>query len=176
MATREGGARTGARAASERVPRPRPSRDRRRRPALAAAGRTNAATARPSAHVDLWSVLKVSICFYLCGLLVTLTAGVVLWWIASAAGVVSNVEQFVGDLVNNKNFHFLSWEVLRTRDAGRASSLVCLLIVVTMLAAAFYNLFAELLGGVEVTVVEEETRRPVATRCGRLASPARSGL
>ena len=103
----------------------------------------------------MWSVLKVSICFYLCGLLVTLTAGVVLWWIASAAGVVTNVEQFVGDLVNNKGFHFLSWEVLRTATLV-GLVLVCLLVVVTMLAAAFYNLFAELLGGVEVTVVEQE--------------------
>ena len=30
-------------------------------------------------------------------------------------------------------------------------------VVITVLAAAFYNLFAELFGGIEVTVVEEET-------------------
>jgi hypothetical protein len=105
--------------------------------------------------VDLWSVLKVSICFYLCALIVTLVAGVLLWWIASAAGVVSSIESFVGELVNNKDFRLLSWEVLR------ASTLiglvvVCLLTVMTVLAAAFYNLFSELLGGVEVTVVEQE--------------------
>jgi maltodextrin utilization protein YvdJ len=105
--------------------------------------------------VDLWSVLKVSICFYLCALIVFLVAGVLLWWIASAAGVVSSIESFVGELVNNKDFKLLSWEVLR------ASTLiglvvVCLLTVMTVLAAAFYNLFSELLGGVEVTVVEQE--------------------
>jgi hypothetical protein len=105
--------------------------------------------------VDLWSVLKVSICFYLCALIVILVAGVMLWWIASAAGVVSSVESFVGDLVNNKNFRLLSWEVLR------ASTLiglvvVCLLTVLTVLAAAFYNLFSDLIGGIEVTVVEQE--------------------
>jgi hypothetical protein len=33
---------------------------------------------------------------------------------------------------------------------------VCLMTVVTVLAAAFYNLFSELLGGIEVTVVEQE--------------------
>src|SRR5215475_10459428 len=57
--------------------------------------------------VDLWSVLKVSICFYLCSLIVLLVAGVMLWWIASAAGVVSSVESFVGQLVGNKDFRFL---------------------------------------------------------------------
>jgi hypothetical protein len=105
--------------------------------------------------VDLWSVLKVSICFYLCALIVTLVASVMLWWIASAAGVISSVESFVGDLVSNKSFRFLSWEVLRAATLI-GLVIVCILTVLTVLAAAFYNLFAELLGGVEVTVVEQE--------------------
>jgi len=105
--------------------------------------------------VDLWSVLKVAICFYLCALIVMLVAAVMLWWVASAAGVVSSVESFVGQLVNNKDFKLLSWEVLRaTTLIGLV--VVCLLTVVTVLAAAFYNLFSELLGGIEVTVVEQE--------------------
>ena len=78
-----------------------------------------------------------------------------LWWIASAAGVVSSIESFVGELVNNKDFRLLSWEVLRaTTLIGLV--VVCLLTVITVLAAAFYNLFSELLGGIEVTVVEQE--------------------
>jgi maltodextrin utilization protein YvdJ len=105
--------------------------------------------------VDLWSVLKVSICFYLCALIVFLVAGVLLWWIASAAGVVSSIESFVGELVNNKDFKLLSWEVLRASTLI-GLVIVCLLTVMTVLAAAFYNLFSELLGGVEVTVVEQE--------------------
>lgn len=105
--------------------------------------------------VDLWSVLKVSICFYLCTLIVLLTASVMLWWIASAAGVIHNVEHFVGELVNNKDFKFLSWEVLRAATLI-GLVVVCILTVITVLAAAFYNLFSELLGGVEVTVVEQE--------------------
>ena len=105
--------------------------------------------------VDLWSVLKVAICFYLCALIVMLVAGVMLWWIASAAGVVSSVESFVGELVNNKDFRLLSWEVLRAATLI-GLVVVCLLTVITVLAAAFYNLFSELLGGIEVTVVEQE--------------------
>jgi len=105
--------------------------------------------------VDLWSVLKVSICFYMCALIVMLVASVMVWWIASAAGVISSVESFVGELVNNKDFRFLSWEVLRAATLI-GLVIVCLLTVITVLAAAFYNLFSELLGGVEVTVVEQE--------------------
>jgi uncharacterized membrane protein len=105
--------------------------------------------------LDLWSVLKVSICFYLCTLIVILVAGVMLWWIASAAGVVASIESFVGQLVNNKDFRLLSWQVLRAATLI-GLVIVCLLTVVTVLAAAFYNLFSELLGGIEVTVVEQE--------------------
>jgi uncharacterized iron-regulated membrane protein len=105
--------------------------------------------------VDLWSVLKVSICFYLCALIVMLVAGIMLWWIASAAGVVASIESFVGQLVNNKDFRLLSWQVLRAATL-MGLVVVCLLTVITVLAAAFYNLFSELLGGIEVTVVEQE--------------------
>ena len=144
-----------AKAVLESVPAEPASRaPKRRRPAKAKQvyERRYVQTVR---SIDLWSVLKVAICFYLCALIVMLLAGVMLWWIASAAGVVSSVESFVGELVNNKNFRLLSWEVLRAATLI-GLVVVCLLTVLTVLAAAFYNLFSDLLGGIEVTVVEQE--------------------
>ena len=108
--------------------------------------------------IDIWSVLKIALCFYLSALIVMLATGVVLWWIASAVGAVHNIEHFVGELVNDNNFHFLSWEVLRGATII-GLVLVCVLVVITVLAAAFYNLFSELIGGLEVTVVEHEDTR-----------------
>jgi Transmembrane domain of unknown function (DUF3566) len=110
--------------------------------------------------VDLWSVLKLSLCFYLCGLAVTIVALVSLWLIADAFGIVANVEEFVGDLLSSEDFTFLSGEMLRgVTLVGLV--VVMLQVVITVMAAAFYNLFAELFGGIEVTVVEEEpTPRP----------------
>jgi hypothetical protein len=108
--------------------------------------------------VDIWSVLKISLCFYLCALIVILCTGMILWWIASAVGAVHNVENFVGQLLSDKHFHFLSWEVLRGATIV-GLVLVCVLVVITVLAAAFYNLFSELIGGLEVTVVEHEDVR-----------------
>ena len=105
--------------------------------------------------IDIWSVLKIALCFYLTALIVLLTAGVALWWIASAVGAIHNVEKFVGDLVSDNHFHFLSWEVLRGATLI-GLVVVCVLVVITVLAAAFYNLFSELIGGLEVTVVEHE--------------------
>jgi hypothetical protein len=105
--------------------------------------------------VDLWSVLKVAICFYFAALIVLLVSGMMLWWIASAAGAIGNIEKFIGELVDNKDFRLLSWQVLRAATLI-GLVMVCILTVLTVLGAAFYNLFSELLGGVEVTVVEQE--------------------
>jgi hypothetical protein len=106
--------------------------------------------------VDLWSVLKLSLCFYLCGLAVAIVALISLWVIADAFGVVENVEDFAGELLSSDDFTFLSGAMLRG-VALVGLVLVMLQVVVTVISAAFYNLFAELFGGIEVTVVEEET-------------------
>jgi hypothetical protein len=107
-------------------------------------------------RVDLWSVLKISVCFYISAVAVVMVALVALWVIADAAGVIHSVEKFFGDLLQTKDFTFLSGDILRGTLLVSAV-LVVLLIVVTVIAAAFYNLFAELFGGVEITISEDET-------------------
>jgi hypothetical protein len=104
--------------------------------------------------VDLWSVTKLSLCFYLSAMFVTVVALVSLWLIASAAGIISSVEKFLGDLLSAKNFHFLSATVLRGAILV-GLVIVALQVVITVISASFYNIFAELFGGVEITVREE---------------------
>jgi Transmembrane domain of unknown function (DUF3566) len=106
--------------------------------------------------VDMWSVLKMSICFYICSMAVTMVALVALWTIADAAGVVHSVEKFFGDLLQTKDFTFLSKEILRGALLV-AAVFVVLAVVITVIAAAFYNMFAELFGGIELTITEDET-------------------
>ena len=107
-------------------------------------------------RVDLWSVLKIAVCFYICGMAVTMVALVALWLIADAAGVIHSVEKFFGDLLQTKDFTFLDGEILRGALLV-AAVLVVLQIVITVIAAAFYNVFAELFGGVEITISEDES-------------------
>ncbi|HWW43554.1 MAG TPA: DUF3566 domain-containing protein [Acidimicrobiia bacterium] len=104
--------------------------------------------------VDLWSVTKLSLCFYLSAMFVTVVAFVALWIIADAAGIIHSVEKFLGDLLSAKNFHFLSATVLRGAILI-GLVVVALQVVITVIAASFYNIFAELFGGVEITVKEE---------------------
>ena len=149
-----------AKAALESVPNPPTTRgakrDRRRGPARRVVyERRYRQTVR---SIDIWSVLKIALCFYLSALIVILVTGVVLWWIAAAVGAVHNIEHFIGELVNDPKFHFLSWEVLRGATIV-GLVLVCVLVIITVLAAAFYNLFSELIGGLEITVAEHEDVR-----------------
>jgi len=96
------------------------------------------------------------VCFYISAMAVLMVALVALWAIADAAGVIRSVEKFFGDLLQTKNFTFLSGDILRGTLLV-AAVLVVLLIVITVIAAAFYNLFSELFGGVEITISEDET-------------------
>ncbi len=126
------------------------------RPAPAAVDEVGRRYRQTIHRVDLWSVLKISVCFYICGMAVTMVALVALWVIADAAGVIHSVEKFFGDLLQTKNFTFLDGEILRGA-ALVAAVLVVLQIVITVIAAAFYNVFAELFGGVEITISEDES-------------------
>jgi len=127
----------------------------KRRPKPAPAPRRERLLRHTVQKIDLWSVLKLSLCFYLCGLAVTIVAMASLWMIADAFGIVANVEEFIGDLLSSDDFKFLSGEMLRG-VALVGLVVVMLQVVTTVIAAAFYNLFAQLFGGVEITVVEEE--------------------
>ena len=128
-------------------------------PTVVGTGRTSAVRGerllrQTITKVDLWSVTKLSLCFYLSSMFVTVVALVALWLIASAAGIVHSVEKFLGDLLSAKNFQFLSATVLRGAILV-GLVIVALQVVITVIGASFYNIFAELFGGVEITVREE---------------------
>jgi len=138
-------------------PRPAPSPPKARPTRVVAPAPTAERRYRQTINrVDLWSVLKVSVCFYICSMAVLMVALVALWLIGDAAGVIQNVESFLGDLLQTKDFTFLDGEILRGALLV-AAVIVVLLIVITVIAAAFYNLFAEIFGGVELTITEDET-------------------
>ena len=147
---------SGALARSGSANAPRPSDKVTKAPRAAPAPALERRYRQTITKVDLWSVLKMSVCFYLCGMVVTMVALVALWLIADAVGVIHSVEKFFGDLLQTKNFSFLSADILRgTLLVGAV--LVVLQIVITVIAASFYNLFAEIFGGVEITITEDET-------------------
>jgi hypothetical protein len=104
-------------------------------------------------RVDPWSVLKLSLLFYLCVCLVLLVAAVVLWMGASAVGVVGNVESFFQD-AGFDGFKFSAGTMLRGFVLG-GLILVVAGTVANMLLAALFNLMSDVVGGVRVTLAED---------------------
>ena len=109
-------------------------------------------------RVDTWTVLRFSILFYLSMLIVVMVAGVLLWAAASAAGVVDNVEKFVEDLFVLDSFSIRAGLIFRATMVG-GLVLVLLGTGANVLMTVIYNLTSDVVGGIEVTVLEEDTSR-----------------
>ncbi len=112
-------------------------------------------------HFDPWSVLKVSLVFYFCFFVVLMVAGVVLWNLAAAAGTISDIEGFFKDAGAFQTFSFDGYVIFR------ATFLIGLILVIaatalTVLLAVLFNLISDLVGGVRITVIEEESARPLS--------------
>jgi len=106
-------------------------------------------------------VLRFSVLFYASFFVVLLVAGLLLWVAASVTGVVGDIENFIKELFALDTFSFKALTML---TASVLAGLVLVLVGtgLNVLMAILYNLIADVIGGVEVTVAEEETgRRPV---------------
>lgn len=123
-------------------------------------------------HVDPWSVFKVALCFSLVLYGVCLTAGVLLWNVAYTTGTIDNVQRF---------FESFGWDTFRFKGGelyhnAWIAGLFCAigLTGLIVLAATLFNLITDLVGGIRITVLEEEVierdpaeRRTLLRRRGR---------
>lgn len=113
-------------------------------------------------HIEPWSVLKVGLLFNFCMWVVTMVAGVLLWNAAQTSGVITDIEQFAEELFALEDFVFEGDVIFEAVALGG------LVLAVTftgfmVLIAILLNLISDLTGGIRVTVVEEETARPIST-------------
>jgi hypothetical protein len=106
-------------------------------------------------RIDTWTVLKLSFLFYLCILLVVLIAGVVLWNIAAAVGAITSIEKFIKSIFDLNTFTLHPGVILEASTAG-GIILVVLATGINVLAALIYNLISDVVGGVQVIVLEEQ--------------------
>jgi hypothetical protein len=105
-------------------------------------------------EIDPWSALKVGLVFHLVIYLTLLVASVLLWSVASATGTIDNIERFL-ESFGWESFQFnglaLFFNVLFLGLLG-----VVLLTALWVLGAMVFNLITDLVGGVRVSVLEEE--------------------
>ncbi len=113
-------------------------------------------------HVDPWSVFKVALCFSFVLYGVCLTAGVLLWNVAYTTGTIDNVERFF-ESFGWDTFKFKGGELFHNAWIAGLFAAVGLTGLI-VLGATLFNLITDLVGGIRVTVLEEEVveRNPAA--------------
>ena len=116
-------------------------------------------------HIDPWSTFKLALVFSLVGYLVCLTSGVLLWRVADSTGTLDNVERW---------FTQFGWETFEF-DGGEIfhnAWVIGLFLAVgltgaAVLMATLFNLVSDVVGGIRVTVLEEEVVERTASSARR---------
>ena len=123
-------------------------------------------------HIDPWSTFKLALLFSLVAYVSVLTSGVLLWRVADTTGALDNVERW---------FTQFGWETFEFKggEIFRNAWIIGLFGVVfatggAVLLVTLFNLVSDIIGGIRVTVLEEEvvertitsTRRYVVRRPG----------
>ncbi len=107
-------------------------------------------------HIDPWSVLTFSVLFHLALFTALLLAGVLLWNAAVNAGTVESVESFIEEIGDYEAFEIDSAQIFRSAVII-AGTLTLASSVLLVLLTVVFNLISDLIGGIRVTVIEEET-------------------
>jgi hypothetical protein len=110
-------------------------------------------------RIDPWSVMKTSFLLSVALGIVLVVAVMIVWAVLNAAGVWSSVDQTVQTVVGDGSTFNIEKYVGADRILGFTLILavvdVVLLTVVATLGAFLYNMAADLLGGIEVTLSED---------------------
>jgi hypothetical protein len=106
-------------------------------------------------RVDPWSVLKFSLLFYFCLMLVFLFALLLLYWLLGVTGVLDSAARVLSDVGfgGEAGFEFHGyWIFSRLFLIGLAGVIVWSL--VNVLISVLYNLISDVVGGIQVTLAD----------------------
>jgi hypothetical protein len=124
-------------------------------------------------HVDPWSVFKIAVVFNLVLYAVALTSGVLLWNVAYATGTIDNLERFFESFGWN-TFEFNGGEIFHSAWIAGLFAVVGVT-GAAVLGATLFNLITDLVGGVRLTVLEEEVVERTASPMRRFVVRRPSG-
>jgi Transmembrane domain of unknown function (DUF3566) len=129
----------------------------------AAAGRRPPRRARLRlTRIDPWSVMKTAFLLAIAFGVVTVVSVFIIWSVLAAAGVWDSINNTVQDVVGGQDA--AGWDVEKYVGLSRVMGFTMLVAVVDVilitaiatLGAFLYNMSAALLGGVELTLAEDE--------------------
>src|SRR5689334_18790667 len=113
-------------------------------------------------RIDPWSVMKTSFLLAIAFGIVTVVSVFIIWSVLAAAGVWESVNQAVQDVVGGEDAS--SWDIEKYVGMSRVMGFTILVSIVDIilitaiatLGAFLYNMAAALLGGVELTLAEDD--------------------
>jgi len=106
-------------------------------------------------RIEIWTLFRFAVVLYSCALVVFMAAAIALWIVASLSGAIPSIETFITQLFVLKGFHF---KVLQLFAASLGIGIIGVLVATmfTVLTGILYNLISDVIGGIEITVLEEE--------------------
>ncbi len=119
--------------------------------AVRGAGGVAPADVLGDALLDVYSVAKVSIVFYLILLVIFVIASIFLWLVADAFGAVDSIQRSIRSLFDVKSYVLHPGTIaLYTSAAGAVLAVAGT--IANVLAAVIYNLISEVIGGIRLGV------------------------
>jgi transmembrane protein DUF3566 len=114
-------------------------------------------------QISPWSVLKFSLVFYLCVMLIVYLALVIIYLILTAAGAIDSLERILGELFAQGEISTRGAQPYRINSGVLFTWLFfagCLMTgvwsLVNVLIAFIYNLISDVIGGIEVTLAQKD--------------------
>lgn len=115
---------------------------------------------------DPWTVFKVSLLFHVVFAAATLIGLLLMWSLVERAGIPASLDRFLitislvdeGSVFFDNGSRFIRVAIFFSVVFGAAMTLL------STLAAVLYNLISDVVGGVEVVMLEETLQVPAAPR------------
>jgi Transmembrane domain of unknown function (DUF3566) len=107
-------------------------------------------------RVNAWSVLRVSLLFYFCVMVILVFALSIVYWVLGIMGVLNSVSDLLTNILgqSGSSNYVINGQWMFVRALVIGAAWVVIWSLVNMLLALLYNLIADVVGGIRITLAE----------------------
>jgi hypothetical protein len=105
-------------------------------------------------RINAWTVLRVSLLFYFCVMVILVFALSILYWMLGTMGVLAQVTDLLNSIFPSNTSYAIDGGWLFIRALVIGAGWVVIWSLVNMFLALLYNLISDVVGGIKVTLAE----------------------